>query len=50
VASVRGQPGGRFGARTVAGEINFGLLFVLSALIAAALVLSWVLWRRRRSR
>jgi hypothetical protein len=51
LASVRRLPGGRLGARTVAGEINFGMLFILAALIAGALVLAWALlrrWRRRR--
>ena len=51
LASVRHRPGGRLSGGTIAGQINFGMLFVLATVIAGALVLAWTLfrrWRRRR--
>jgi Putative zincin peptidase len=50
VASVRRRPGRLPGAGTVAGQMNCGVLFILAALVAGALVLAWVLLRRWRRR
>jgi Putative zincin peptidase len=52
VASIRRRPGGHLDAGPIAGQINFGALFLLAALVAGLLVLGWALmrrWRRRRS-